>query len=644
MKQFTSLLILCFSFAQQIFCQSVIFPSGYGGSNNNGALVNYNLSNSSISTPISLDGNPLGFSQTWNEGFGDYYKNPTLNPDDENKENGLFAGSDGYVYGIDTRSGMLTSEDQGSAILYRFHPDSLKIEVLHTFTGNLNSITNGKIQAYNNSFSRPRLGMIEGSTGVLYGICIDGGAKNLGGIWKYNMMTKKYSEVDCFDKTTIGFNPTSPLFKGPNNDLYGIMRTKAVGQHDGDLYKVDLTNDTVVFVHDLSPGTGVLLGEPKGKVVYDQATNRIIGCRSTDVSPFHGGGFFVYEFNSNTSYNVSQIWMDYGVFGSFLSGVVRANDGAYYGVTDFDAGMGAGAIIKTSNPNPANCTMLKTYDFKRKPCGNSLLAIGSKIIGTYNLLGTTHFSDKSIWIYDVVTGSMVELGSEGNLAEGSRFLPQMAVIGNKVYISYLGGAANYEGGIMVLDLTTLTFTNLFSTHSPNGKTPIGELLEIASNQFLGFSLSGGNFLNSNKNFSGTILKYDLTNNSVTKVTDIKSIKDSISYTGWTEYDGSPATLKAGGMVKASNNKVYFTYKTYQTGSPASLYFSELSTNVRFSELDLGTNQMKELLLLKNSEMVRECCYLKSTPIAGFVQKIFLFRRLIVLCYHFTSAFLKITIN
>ena len=604
MKQMIVIVLTCLCFTQQMLGQNILFNSSFGGLNGNGGLVNYNLSNSTISMPISLGDNPLGISQDWIEGGGTYYGQY----DDESKESGLFAGSDGYVYGIDTRAGNLTgAHDQGTAILYRFHPDSLNIEVLHRFTGNENVISNGTNGAYNNSFSKPRFGLIEGATGVLYGICIEGGANNIGGVWKFNMTTKKYSEIDSYNKNTIGYNVCTPLFKGLGNDLFGIMRTRSGGQDDGDLYKIDIANDTLVFYHDLSPGSGLLLTEPRGKVTYDAVHKWIIGSRYTDVSPFSGGGIFIFDFNTNTSYNVSQIWNNTSVLGSYMGGMVRGNDGYCYSVTEAGAGLGKGALIK-SNPSIANCPMIAINDFKRNPNCNSLMAVGSKIIGTYDWMGITNLSDKSFWSYDVLTNTMVDLFPESNLTTGSHFLPQMAVSGSKVYIRYIGGGDNYEGGIMVLDASTLSFTNLITTHSNIGKTPIGELLDIGNNQFLGFTLSGGNFLNPYKNQSGTIVKYDLSNNSVTKVTDIKSIQNAISFTGYTSFDGSPAALKQTGMVKASNNKIYFTYKTFQTQSPGSLYYSELQTNVRFCELDLANNQMQELKLTPFSESTQPLEY------------------------------------
>lgn len=619
-KHVIALVITCLCFSQQLFSQSILFNSSFGGLYGNGGLVKYNVSNSKITTPISLEGNPLGISQDWIEGGGNYYSQY----DDITKESGLFAGSDGYVYGIDTRAGNITnSNDQGIAILYRFHPDTLVIEVLHHFTGNLNIISNGNNHSFNNSLSKPRFGLIEGTTGALYGICAEGGSNGIGGIWKFNMSTKQYSEIGSFDRNITGYNICSPLFKGFGDHLYGIMRTKAGTSDYGDIYKIDITNDSLKFYHSLSPGSGLLLTDPRGKVTYDPVHKWIIGSRYTDVTPFSGGGIFIFDFNTNTSYNVSQIWNGTSILGSYMGGAVRGNDGFCYSVTEADAGLGHGALIK-SNPSIANCPMLAIHNFKRRPNCNSLLAIGSKIIGTYDWMSVTTHSDKSFWSYDVFTGTMVDLFPESNLSTGSHFLPQMAVIGNNIYIRYVGGGDNYEGGIMVLDASTLSFTDLISTHTSIGKTPIGELLDIGNNQFLGFTLSGGDFLNPYKNLSGTIVKYDLNIDSVSKVTDIKSIQNSTSLTGYLPFDGSPSTLKHAGMVKGSNNKIYFTYKTFQTSSPGSLNYKDLQTNIRFCELDLSTNQMQELKLTTFAELVQPLEYTSGKMLLTALDSVFVY--------------------
>ena len=586
------------------FGQRVIFSNPFGGQTSNGGISSYDFTTGKVTTAISLPGNPLGLVNGWRlyDSKG-YYNGDDAGPrgfgfgDNHRKENGLYAASDGYIYGLDQFATGFYNNLVGAAILYRFKPENPQVEVLHSFTGLNQSNSELPVDAFKNTLSKPRFGMIEGAPGVLYGICIEGGNFGMGGIWKYDIAKSKFSMVGSFDPTTTGYLPNGPLFKAFNNQLYGSVSEKSGSFSDGHLYQVLTSTDGIQYANSLgitvSSFASIL---PTGPVAYDPANHTIYGARKLFANgSTNGGGMYSFNFDTKEVNNLNELISKTGELGSSLMGIIRARDGAYYGVTEYNGPSTKGALLRVKAPRTQSADFINVANFPESPSGNSLVAVDDKIFGTYLDYGS---NNKGIWCYNISSGILSNL-LPGGSALGYGVLPQLAVIGNTVYARTIFGGKNNSGSIVAINASSLTVTAVMDIFEPNGKSAIGELLDIGNNEYLGFSNTGGNLGDSYRNLSGNILKYNIAKKTVSAVASLPTMSkaefDQVLPTSpdASSFENYPFTYKPFGMIKGTNGKVYFSLQSDEIPWLSNIFIQHRAYN-RFCEFDPTTNTLKEL--------------------------------------------------
>jgi gliding motility-associated-like protein len=597
MKKYLFFFILLF--AQVSFGQRIIFTNPFGGQTSNGGISSYDFATGQVTTPISLPGNPLGLVNGWKlYDTKGYYDGDAAFGDNHRMENGLYGASDGYVYGIDQFASTFYANNSGAALLYRFKPDNGNIEALHNFNGIMQNYSQLPVGAFKNALSKPRFGIIEGAPGVLYGICIEGGAYGIGGIWKYEIAKRKFTEVGSFNPLTLGKSPSGPLFKAFNNQLYGVLsfndRSPGV---DGHIYQVLTASDSIVYTNGLQiTVSSYSSAYPNGPVAYDPANHNIYGARRNFGSGSNrGGGLYSFNFDSKEVINLNEINTNRSILGSNLRGIVRGNDGAYYGVTEFDGGSGKGTIIKVNGPRTGSADFILAADFPEAPSGNSIIAVADKIFGTYLDYGS---SNRGIWCYNIATRSIASLLTGGN-ALGYGVLPQLAVVGNMIYARTIFGGKNNSGAIVSINALSLEVSSVISAYEPTGKSAVGELLDIGNNEYLGFSNTGGSLSDNYRNLSGTILRYNTAKKTVSAVANLLTMtKAEIDQILTTSSDANSFanysfTYKPFGMFKAANGKVYFSLQSSELPWYPEYYPQHRAYN-RLCEFDPATNTVKEL--------------------------------------------------
>ena len=558
--------------------QNLLWTSSLGGENNNGAIVNYSTSSGQVESIISLDGNPLAPYNPFDAEFA-----PSYGDSDFYYElGGLMVGSDGYIYGVEHHAGPAYRDYNGSAelgMLYRFLPGVNKIEVLYAFSGSHylfnQNVNEGALQ---NGYSKPRLGIIEAQPGILYGICIEGGSENKGGIWKFEISTGTFTQLGDFTENGIGHDPTSALFVGSGDYLYGVVKQKG-GDDGGHLYRLDIASGTLSYVDELA-GAGTAIFDPIGKAFYDLPTNRIYGVKRIEITDT-GGGVYYYDFNSGDVTNLVGIFGGWDILGSDMRGMIKANDGNKYAITSRDAGLGSGALLKLSE---FTTSLIAMAAFPQRPNGNGMAAHLTKIYGTYSNLSDVN-SNYNMWRFDVSTGILESFLPE-NDTNGNSILPNFVIANNKLYARTLSGNSASTGYILEVDLGTLTVTDKIDPQSPHGSYAVGELLDLGNGNFLGFSQTKGSAYPGLANFEGNIVKYDMINNTVTNVAPLKLIPDG----DLIGVIGGPTTHKASRMILASNGKVYFTYLSYGNEF-YSVIIDSYKPQLILCELDLNTNEI-----------------------------------------------------
>lgn len=548
-----TLLTLIFLFSLNIgFSQKLIWTSGFGGANSNGAVVSYDFGNTNLSNEFDLPGNPLGVFNF----FSNNYSGVTDYQDYERETNGLFAASNGYIYGVDHNVGFNSSKlgiDGG--ILYRFDPNAATpvIEVLHVFKNERywinESFTNNSLEY---GLSKPRFGLTE-ANGVLYGMCIKGGEENRGGVWSFDINTGVYSELKDFTSgpNDIGYNPTGPMILGPDDDLYftlGISRSSAA---NGALIRIQVSTGTVLYHCSLN-NAGVAISNPNGRLIYEPSTQRFYGAKRFDFPP-SGGGIYTYTFasasNDEPNLNVDNrvgIFNDTQLLGSNVEGMIEGNDGKEYAVTTSGGAAGKGTLLLYSQ---TNSSLIKIKDFSYSPNGNSLFADGTKIWGTY-VESYEDPVDFNLWSYDLASGV---LDNHIPTTQYKGVEPQLAFANNSIYMRMIADEGNNSGDIVVFDMQNSTFNVEIEGNSALGKTPVGSLLDIGNGQFLGFTRGCAPNLNYS-NHEGNIVKYDLVAGTGTHLKTIEAVDASIISSTKT----GPMADNCSEMILAGNNKVYFT--------------------------------------------------------------------------------------
>ncbi|MBZ5719607.1 MAG: IPT/TIG domain-containing protein [Acidobacteriia bacterium] len=144
-------------------------------------------------------------------------------------------GTDGSFYG--------TAQFGGSSnlgVVYKATPAGV-ITVLHNFTG------------YPNDGTYPKGPLVQGNDGFLYGVTYEGGAHNLGTIFKISTNGKTYVVLHSFSGyPTDGTFPLSGLALGTDGNLYGGTLDGGT-KNFGTLYETTTTGTETVLLNFCDP-------------------------------------------------------------------------------------------------------------------------------------------------------------------------------------------------------------------------------------------------------------------------------------------------------------------------------------------------------------------------------------------------------
>jgi hypothetical protein len=521
MKRLFTLLLLIASYFS--YGQKMIWTSLNGGDNSNGAVVGFDLSSQQTNVISSLDGNF----------FNSYLINIDLDlvNEDSWNSNGVIIGQDGNLYGTSALiNANATVESTGG--IYKIDPVTKKATLLHSFTGNNMwnyTITRKSLSSFGDDLRNPVYGLIEASQGVFYGLALDGGKYGLGGIWKYDTNTSTYTKIYDFDALAsggIGRNPNSPLIIGKNGDLYGVVELTGPfgsGNDVGHLYKIDISNDQVSYVHDLDLSvSGWAITGVSDQIYYDSAADKIIGTKEKFTGANYGGGLYSYDFNTNLVENLSFIDINsLETIGSNANGVAPFSyNGHYYFLCRNGGVNGNGTIVKY---NQSNGNLTKLHDFTHQPNGTGLTVIGSKIYGTN---GTLSDGEPGYWVFDADTETFSTLiTSTANNTPGHLFEHSFAINNNILFGSSVWGGTSNSGSIFAHSLQSpFETTIVVDKTSVQGRGLVGEMALTSDNKTAYALIEAGGELvvNNESSEHGGIAKVDLENSTVAYDSDLSN--------------------------------------------------------------------------------------------------------------------------
>ncbi len=203
---------------------------------------------------------------------------------------GLLQASDGALYGTTLQGGIFDSNGNSFGTIYKLNPDGSGFTVLKRFFP-LEGIF-------------PRGTLIQGLDGALYGAAITGGANNGGTVFKTNTNGSNFTVLKSFTSSAEGSNPAVGLVQGSTGVLYGqterggsngagtIFRLLPNGTDFTVLRNLDETSDGANpsgrLTIQRSPASATTLRLNAGGTTYSTASGNVF---SADGS-FTGGSTF----------------------------------------------------------------------------------------------------------------------------------------------------------------------------------------------------------------------------------------------------------------------------------------------------------------------------------------------------------------
>jgi uncharacterized repeat protein (TIGR03803 family) len=250
----------------------------------------------------------------------------------------LVEGADGAIYG----------GTANASTIVRIDPATEQVTALHAFD-------------HDGGYS-PRGGVVSATDGLLYGSLMSGGANEKGTLFRLDLLggfTKLWDFAG-----PEGDAPGSPLVQGADGRFYGT--TTAGGAGNGTVFVLD-PDTGAALVHAFAGADGALcqsgLLEVSAGVFYG-------ACAGGGTDPNFGGTLF--EVHSDGTYSVLH---EFGLTPSDgwgpSYGLMKANDGNFYGTTALGGAHQAGTVYRFDPPG----TVTILYDLGEREGGGNLSAL-----------------------------------------------------------------------------------------------------------------------------------------------------------------------------------------------------------------------------------------------------------------------------
>jgi uncharacterized repeat protein (TIGR03803 family) len=253
---------------------------------------------------------------------------------------GLMRGSDGVLYGTSWAGG-----NRVRGTVYRVAPGTGDVEVLHHFVGGADD------------GETPYGGVIEGSDGILYGTAVQGGAANLGVIFKLNKDGSGFGIVRSFQATSGGgYYPYGTLIEGSDGVLYGTTLLGGGGNY-GIVFKINRNGGSYSVLRNFQGGND---GAYPYAGVVEASDGLLYGVTAS------GGG----TADRGTVFRIRRGGGDYTVLRRFsgsedgrqpFARLLVGSDGLLYGTTGNGGRSGSGTAFRLAR-NGSDYRLLYQFD------------------------------------------------------------------------------------------------------------------------------------------------------------------------------------------------------------------------------------------------------------------------------------------
>jgi uncharacterized repeat protein (TIGR03803 family) len=336
------------------------------------------------------------------------------------------------------------------------------IALFGQFSAPAGAVTFTTLAAFNGANGYGPNALIADSLGNLYGTTYQGGANNLGTVFKLTAANNYAITTLANFNDTNGAWPYAGLISDAAGNLYGTTRTSGSGGN-GTVFKLDASNNyalTTLTSFNISNGA-----DPQSSLIADAAGN-FYGTTSAGGTAFQGT---VFKLTASNNYALTTLAsFDFNTGSNPVAALLFDSSGNLYGTTEEGGDFNVGTVYRLTKSNNYALSTLVTF-IKDVPGQYPLGALVSDASG--NLYGTT-----------------AQAGSAGG------------------------------GTVFKLDASNNYAPTTIAAFGSNGIFPTGNLLVDAAGNLYGTTSSGG------PGFYGTLFKLDASNNYV--VTDLYSFDSS----------------------------------------------------------------------------------------------------------------------
>lgn len=469
----------------------------------------------------------------------------------------LFQAADGKLYGMTREGG-----SKGKGVIFSYDPANSVYKKLKDFDGINGANPNGKL--------------IQASDGKLYGMTRNGGDRNFGLIFSFDLSSMMYLKLKSFDSTN-GLNPQGSLTEGSDGKLYG---TTAYGGTwgNGVIFSIDPTSSIFTKLKDFDyptgsrPTDGNLIQASDGKLygttnqggrtglgvlfAFDPLTYSYLGFDVFDrFNGFQPGGSLIEASNgklygmtklggtlrNGVIYSFDPININYikimefdGNNGRGANGsLVQGNDGNLYG--NIGGGSNGAGLLFSLDLTTLNYTKIKDFDstHKNSVYGSLMQTIDGIFYGTMSE-GVAGYG--GIFSFDPSTGTCNTPKDFGTNTEGSNVSSKLILATDgKLYGMGSQGGAYGAGVIFSFDPNTYSYLKLQDFNGTNGAIPYGSLIQGSNGILYGLTSKGGKY------GSGVIFSFDPI------LLEYKKLKD---------FDNNSGSGPFGDLLQASDGKLY----------------------------------------------------------------------------------------
>ncbi|WP_109831305.1 choice-of-anchor tandem repeat GloVer-containing protein [Reichenbachiella versicolor] len=356
----------------------------------------------------------------------------------------------------------------------------------------------------------PTGSLIKATDGLFYGVTSTGGTSDNGVLFSYDAQVGIYSVLYHF-KETDELSPIGSLLEGSDGKLYGLTSSSG----DGTIFSFNPVDNTFEQLYALAGKDG---NDFEGSLI--EASNGLL----YGMTQYGGDGNTGVIFSFNTSNNTYSKVHDFGntldghIGGEYPQGaLMEANDGKLYGVAGYGGTSDEGVIFSYDLSGTSGFTVVHYFDGSNgsEPNGSLIQASNGKLYGTTGAGGSSRYG--VLFSYDL-SGSGFNV--EYNYSRGGNRVYSIAANVIEAQDGKFYGIGTRDssypnyGGIYSIDLSsTANYSTLYKLKNSFGQGLTG--LTMASDGiFYGVAAFGGE-----KSNGGVIFSIDRSNNQYSKLYD-----------------------------------------------------------------------------------------------------------------------------